>query len=86
MMILAAFFWPQENNSTQEVVGPGITLAPQLGETDLSQAEQNDFLQSEAGESALSFSRKDDIDRAISFRQQEARDLQIRSLLDKADS
>jgi hypothetical protein len=84
MLILAAFFWPQENNSTQEVVGPGVTLAPQLGETDLSEAEQNDFLENEAGESALSFSRDDDIGRASDFRQQEAKDLKIRNLLDKA--
>jgi hypothetical protein len=84
MLILAAFFWPQENNSTQEVVGPGVTLAPQLGETDLSEAEQNDFLENEAGKSALSFSRDDDIGRAGNFRQQDAQDIEVRTLLDKA--
>jgi hypothetical protein len=84
ILILAAFFWPQENNSTQEVVGPGVTLAPQLGETDLSEAEQNDFLENEAGESALSFSRDDDIGRASDFRQQDAKDLKIRDLLEQA--
>ncbi|MFT6408286.1 MAG: hypothetical protein ACJAQ6_001704 [Arenicella sp.] len=86
IMIIAAFFWPQENNSTQEVLGPGVTLAPQLGETDLSEAEQNDFLDNEAGQSALSFSRNDDIDRATKFRQKDAQDLEIRSLLDKAQA
>ncbi|MBL4673470.1 MAG: sel1 repeat family protein [Arenicella sp.] len=84
VLILTAFFWPQENISTQEVVGPGVTLAPQLGETDLSEAEQNDFLENEAGESALSFSRDDDISRASDFRQQDAKDLKIRILLDNA--
>jgi len=84
ILILTAFFWPQENNSTQEVVGPGVTLAPQLGETDLSEAEQNDFLENEAGESALSFSRDDDIGRATDYRQQDAKDLKIRSLINRA--
>jgi hypothetical protein len=86
ILILAAFFWPQEKNSTQEVVGPGVTLAPQLGETDLSEAEQSDFLENEAGESALSFSRDDDIGRASNFRQQDAQDIEIRMLLDQAEA
>lgn len=84
MLILAAFFWPQENNPTQEVLGSGLTTAPQLGETDLSEEEQNDFLESETGNSSLSFSRDNDISRAGDYRQQEAQDLKIRSLLDKA--
>jgi len=86
MLIVAAFFWPQENNSTQEVVGPGVTLAPQLGETDLSEEEQNDFLESESADSSLSFSRDDDIDRASDYRQQDQQDLTIRALLDRAES
>lgn len=84
MLILAAFFWPQENKPTQEVLGAGVTVAPQLGETDLSEDEQNDFLDNEAGDSSLSFSRDNDLQRAGNYRQQEALDLKIRSLLDKA--
>jgi len=86
LSILAAFFWPQENNSTQEVIGPGVTLAPQLGETDLSEDEQSDFLESETSANSLSFSRDSDLDRASDYRQQDAQDLKIRTLLDQAKS
>jgi len=84
ILILAAFFWPQENNSTQEVIGSGVSLTPQLGETDLSEDEQNEFLETETTANPLSFSRDDDIGRAGDYRKQDAEDLEIRTLLEKA--
>lgn len=85
LMILAAFFWPQDNISTQEVVGKGTISAPQLGETDLSEDEQTDFLESESS-SSLPFSRDDDLIRASSYRKQDQHDLKVRSLLARAQS
>lgn len=82
LLILAAFFWPQQNDSTKEVAGSGVSLAPQLGETDLSKQEQVDFIESES--SADGFSRDNDLDRAGEYREQDAIDLQIRALLQEA--
>jgi len=86
LMILAAFFWPQDNKPTQEIVGAGVILSPQIGETDLSEDEQLDFLENEGDAGALSFNRGDDNSRAEVFRKQDAQDLKIRSLLDKANA
>jgi hypothetical protein len=86
LLILTAFFWPQENNSTQEVNGAGQTPAPQIGETDLSEYEQREFLADQAKNEGLSFGRDDDIQRASVYRKQEARDLKIRTLLKKAQT
>ena len=86
LLILAAFFWPQDNVSTQEVASQNVNLTPQLGETDLSVDEQSEFLESESNSSSLSFSRNDDLQRARGYREQERRDLEIRTLLDKAES
>ena len=83
LLISAAFFWPQSNNATQEVAGSGVTLSPEIGETDLSKQEQADFLESE--NSASGFSRDDDIQRASDFRAQDALELQIRSLITQAE-
>ncbi len=82
LLILAAFFWPQQNDSTKEVAGAGINLAPQLGETDLSREEQVDFIESESN--ADGFSRDNDLERAGEYREQDAIDLQIRALLQEA--
>ncbi len=83
LLILAAFFWPQQNDSTKEVAGAALSLAPQLGETDLSREEQVDFIESETN--ADGFSRDNDLERASEYREQDAIDLQVRALLQEAE-
>jgi hypothetical protein len=85
-MIIAAFFWPNSKDPTREIDTPEQFTQAQFGETDLTQSEQADLLNSVNDNSELEFSRSSDLDRANSFRDQEIEDLQIRSLLDDAKS
>ena len=82
--ILVVFFWPNTNESTQEIESPDAPVQSTLGETDLSNAEQADLLQSEIESAESSFSRTSDLDRANAFRAQDLEDKQIRALLDQA--
>ncbi len=84
MLILLAFFWPNNKKSTLETTAPNLATQGRLGETDLSIDEQKEILESEASDPELSFSRDTDLDRAGEYRSQDAQDLQIRALLDQA--
>lgn len=83
-MIIAAFFWPNTKDPIREIDSPEQLAQAQLGETDLTQSEQADLLDSENDNTELEFSRTSDLERANSFRDQEVEDIQIRTLLDNA--
>ncbi|NND00849.1 MAG: hypothetical protein HKN85_11770 [Gammaproteobacteria bacterium] len=81
LMIVVAFFWPHpKRESTKEVAGTPekVESAPFYSESRVDE-EQNATIDQ-------SFIRETDLDRAGEFREQEARDNQIRELLSEAEN